>query len=214
MAKKSTPFSLEGFTKLPDGTYIKTKTVDQPRDIAKGITPKELIHNYKLTGTSIESQIETINSKGDWRVNPQLRIITLTLFGIPMPKQSVRATKSGHFFQPQITVDRKKDYQRQIREQLPADFVMFETIAHLTKFHCIFPPLKAFHKIKGRMDAIRNGEIFYKTSKPDLIDNLKKLAFDSMSGIVTKDDSLIVTENDTAKYYGIGGCIIITLKGY
>jgi Holliday junction resolvase RusA-like endonuclease len=78
----------------------------------------------------------------------------------------------------------------------------------------MYPPLKAFHKEKGKMEAIRNGEIFYKNTKPDLIDNLKKLVFDSMAGIVLKDDSIIVTENDTAKYYGVGGCIIITLEGY
>ena len=63
------------------------------------------------------------------------------------------------------------------------------------------------------MDAIRNGEIFYKNTKPDLPDNLKKLVNDAMSGLVYEDDSLIVTENDTAKYYGIGGCIIIELEG-
>ena len=194
---KGQQFNLDGFTKLADGTYIKTKTVLQPREVEYKKKMSTHRENIVVEGSAIG-----------------FKTITLTLFGVPMPKQSVRATKSGHFFQPQITVDRKKDYQKQIREQMPPDFVMFDTEVHLTKFHCIFPPLKAFHKIKGRMDALRNGEIFYKNTKPDLIDNLKKLVFDSMSGIVCKDDSIIVTENDTAKYYGLGGCIIITLKGY
>lgn len=148
-----------------------------------------------------------------------VRKISIKLFGIPMPKQSVRQgvnIKTGQkmFFPDTKTIGRKEDYIRQIQKQLPTDFKMFEHEVHLKKFHCIFPPLKAFHKIKGRMEAIRAGKIFYKNTKPDLIDNLKKLAFDSMSGIVLKDDSIIVTENDTAKYYGEGGCIIIELEGY
>lgn len=140
--------------------------------------------------------------------------LSLKLFGIPMAKQSVRSTKTGHHYQPKDTVDRKENYINQIIEQLPKGFVPFEKEIHVTKFHCIYPPLKAFHKIKGRMDAIRDGKVFYKNTQPDLIDNLKKLVFDSMANIVFKNDGLIVTENNTAKYYGIGGAIIIEMEGY
>lgn len=196
-----------GMVKDANGYYRKEKTVPQPRDI-----------EYKdKNGNVILKAKEFLPFEGfDAKrfTQDKFRTITLTLFGVPMPKQSVRSTKSGHHYQPQKTVDRKKDYQGQIKQQLPEGFIRFETEVHLTKFHCIFPPLKSFQKIKGRMDALRNGEIFYKNTKPDLVDNLKKLVFDSMSGIVCKDDSIVVTENDTAKYYGVGGCIIIELKGY
>lgn len=173
-----------GLVKNADNTYSKAKTVLHPREIFK---PKEVsISNF--------------------------RYLKLTLFGVPMAKQSVR-TSNGHFWQPIETVQRKADYVKQIQEQLPKDFIRFENEVHITKFHCIFPPLKAFHKEKGKMDAIRNGEIFYKNTKPDLIDNLKKLCFDSM-GDILKNDSIIVTENNTAKYYGVGGCIILEMRGF
>jgi Holliday junction resolvase RusA-like endonuclease len=142
-----------------------------------------------------------------------VRKISLTLFGIPMPKQSVRSAK-GHFWQPAKMVERTKDYIRQISEQLPADFKMFEHEVHITKMHFVYPPLKAFHKIKGRMDEIRAGEIFYKNTRPDLPDNMKKLCLDSMTGLVYKDDGLIVSEDNVKKYYGTGGCIIIEMEGY
>ena len=207
-----------GLVKDDNGDYRKAKTVKQPREKYLPMTdckvPTSLSFSrktHKVTGSAMADV--KLDKDGYFRV-VQFRTIKLTLFGEPMPKQSVRANKDGHFYQPQKQVDRKKDYQKQIMEQLPVGFRMFTTEVHITKFHCIFQPLKKFHKIKGRMDALRNGEIFYKNTKPDLIDNLKKLVFDSMSGIVCKDDSIIVTENDTAKYYGMGGCVIITLKGY
>jgi len=189
-----------GLKQNSDGSYSKVKTVLQPRDM----TLDKIIKIYRQTGNFYLDSTPSTSL---------FRTLKLTLFGIPMPKQSVRATKSGHYYQPKETVDRKNDYIKQIKEQLPEGFIPFEHEVHVRKFHCIFPPLKAFHKIKGRMEAIRNGEIFYKNTKPDLIDNLKKLVFDSM-GDVIKNDSIIVTENDTAKYYGVGGCIIIELEGY
>jgi len=99
----------------------------------------------------------------------------------------------------------------QIKEQLPKDFVPFSEIVFVTKLHFVFSPLKAFHKTKGKMDAIRNGEIFYKTTKPD-IDNLSKMALDSIKDIVMVDDNLIVGISDMKKYYGVSGCIIIEVK--
>lgn len=173
----------------------------------KGSALKKNVYEEKINPTPTlrtESRIE----------NSKFRTIKLNLFGIPMPKQSVRSTKSGHFFQPKEKKDRMNDYIEQILNQRPKDFKPFEHEVHVTRFHCIYPPLKSFHKIKGRMDAIRNGEIFYKNTQPDLIDNLKKLVFDSMADIILKNDGLVVTENDTAKYYGLGGCIIIEMKGY
>ncbi len=218
MAKTTQQFDLSRFKQNPDGSFSKIST-PQPRESSWIKTQEnKLLLNIKKDNSKIEDIIwsktlstERIIKVAGEAINP-IHKITLTLFGIPLPKQSVRSS-NGHFWQPQKTVDRKKDYQRQIKEQLPKDFVKFTTEVHLRKFHCIFPPLKGFHKIKGRMDAIRNGEIFYKNTKPDLIDNLKKLCFDSLEDVIS-NDSIIVTENNTAKYYGIGGCIIIELSGY
>lgn len=221
-----TGFDLNNFTKNEDGTFSKKKTQLQPRDIVESEFKKTLLYktnNFakQINKTIAEKELElwdgiTVHHNKDF---PQT--LTLKLFGIPMPKQSVRSTKTGHHFQPKKTVDRKKDYIRQIKEQLPKDFIPFIHEVHVRKFHCIYPPLKAFHKNKGKMEAIRNGEIFYKNTQPDLMDNLKKLVFDCLGKdkktgvpLVLGNDGIVVTENDTAKYYGIGGAIIIELEGY
>ena len=146
-----------------------------------------------------------------------LRKVTLNLFGEPMPKQSVRSFIQGgaiKHYQPKETIDRTNEYIKTIKFQLPKDFVMFEQRVHVRKMHFVFKPLKAFHKIKGRMKAINEGEIIYKETRPDLPDNLKKLVNDAMSGLVYKDDGIIVSEDNVKKYYGEGGMIIIELEGY
>ena len=108
--------------------------------------------------------------------------------------------------------EREKDYKRQLIVQLPPGFKMFENEVHVRKFHVLFKPLKSHRK--WEMEIINSGGKLYHTKRPDLIDNLKKLVFDAMSGIVNKDDGLVCTENDTAKYYSTGGAILIELEGY
>lgn len=204
-----------GVVLLPDGSYGKPRK-EHPSKAKKETEFVKLIMSGSKDYKGEEGLLAYIK-KNDSPV--VMRKITLNLFGIPMPKQSVRSSyneslKSIRHYQPKEMEDRVKDYRRQIRTQLPKDFVMFSNAVHVRKMHFVFPPLKAFHKQKGKMDAIRNGEIFYKETKPDLPDNLKKLPNDSMSGLVWSDDSIVVTETDTAKYYGLGGLIIIELEGY
>lgn len=144
-----------------------------------------------------------------------LRTISLKLFGEPMPKQSVRSFIRGKnimHYQPQEKVDRTNDYIRQVRAQIPVDWTPFETRVHVTKFHCIYSPLKSFSK--AVMNRIEAGEMIYKETQPDLIDNLKKLVFDSMAGIVYKNDGMVVSEDNVKKYYGTGGMILIELSGF
>lgn len=197
-----------GMVRNEDGSYSKAKSKPQPRELEKA----KVISNGNVNVSNVKRDLFLEYS----HFNDDYKAITLTLFGDPMPKQSVRSfVKNGKImhYQPKEMSDRTKDYIRQIKEQLPKDFVPFSEIVFVTKMHFIFPPLKAFHKVKGKMDAIRNGEIFYKTTKPDLPDNLKKLVNDSMSGLVFVDDCLIAGEDNIRKYYGVGGCIIIELKG-
>lgn len=148
---------------------------------------------------------------------PNQRSITLTLFGIPMPKQSVRQGRNKHtggviFFQPTEMLHRIKDYQDQIKKQLPEGFTMFEKEVRIVKMHFVFPPLKEFSKNKGKMERLHNGELFNKTTKPDL-DNLSKIVFDCMNEVIYKDDSLIYSIDGVRKYYGTGGMIVLTLEG-
>lgn len=196
-----------GLVRSEDGSYSKAKSKPQPRELEKA----KVISNGNVNVSNVKRDLFLEYS----HFNDDYKTITLTLFGDPMPKQSVRSfVKNGKImhYQPKEMSDRTKDYIRQIKEQLPKDFVPFSEIVFVTKMHFIFPPLKAFHKVKGKMDAIRNGEIFYKTTKPD-IDNLSKMALDSIKDIVMVDDNLIVGISDMKKYYGVGGCIIIELKG-
>jgi len=190
---------LNGMEQNADGTFSKKKTVPQPRELWEPIQQP------------IRAGIKFYPNESDFRT------ITLNLFGEPMAKQSVRSAinkESGRVFhfQPQKYADRMKDYHRQIKEQLPPDFKPFTKEVHITKMHFVFQPLKAFHKVKGRMDALRAGEVLYKTTKPDC-DNLFKLTWDSLSDVVFIDDALICSMNDVKKIYGTGGMIVIELKG-
>ena len=194
MAKKNiyTEESLRalGLVRGKDGTYSRPKTVQQPREIKK----------------FEKDHIDTI------KPNEEFRRISLVLLGEPMPKQSVRSTKTGHHFQPKKHVDRAKDYKRQIANQLPPDFIPFSQEVHITKYHFVYAPLKAFQKQKGVMEKIRNGEMVMKLTAGDL-DNLIKPVNDSMNELVFKDDAIVHSIDGLKKYYGMGGCVIIELCG-
>ena len=179
-----------GLIKLPNGQYSKAKSVQQPREIKK--FEKDHIDDIKP--------------------NEEFRRISLVLLGEPMPKQSVRSTKTGHHFQPKKHVDRAKDYKRQIANQLPPDFIPFSQEVHITKYHFVYAPLKAFQKQKGVMEKIRNGEMVMKLTAGDL-DNLIKPVNDSMNDLVFKDDAIVHSIDGLKKYYGMGGCVIIELCG-
>ena len=131
-----------------------------------------------------------------------------------MPKQSVRAmVRDGNtfYYQPSEMVKRLKNYQMQIRPQLPKGFKMFEKAVHITKCHIIFSPPKS--TTKKKLKKIQDGIRMYKTTKPDLPDNCQKLALDALTGLVYKDDALIYAEDNLRKYFGFEPMIIIELKG-
>lgn len=181
-----------GLTQNPDGTYSKKQ------------------HQETVKKEKIETKPEDI-------IQPKgYRSIEIVLRGIPMPKQSVRQGKNklGQtvFYQPKEMKMRVLDYQMQIKQQLPKGWQMFKNLVHVRSAHYIFPALKGFSK--GIMNDINQGKFIWKTTKPDIIDNLKKLPFDAMSGIVYKDDSIIVSENDIRKVYGAAPYIIIKLEGF
>lgn len=217
-----------GVVLLPDGTYGKPRKEHPSNAVKQPIYATPITPARTVTLPLIQGTIPFASTDKVLIDSIVIRKITLTLFGIPMPKQSVRGHANGSYkmsktdkkiynvlyYQPKEFAERVKDYQTQIRKQLPAEFKIFENEVHVTKWHFVYPPLKAFQKIKGRMDDLRNGKIFYKNTRADLIDNIKKLVADSMTGLVYKDDGLIVTENNTAKYYGTGGMIIIEMEGY
>ncbi len=114
-------------------------------------------------------------------------------------------------YQDTHTEKRKEFYRMAIRPQLPKGFTVFTEEVHIVKADFIFAPLASFPKWKK--EAISKGEIVYKTTRPDLPDNLKKLAYDAISGVIWQDDGLICSENNIRKIYGATPCIKITIRG-
>jgi Holliday junction resolvase RusA-like endonuclease len=141
-----------------------------------------------------------------------MREITLALKGQPMAKQSVRGSKKG-YYQPAKYKARTNSYILQIKSQLPNNFVMFTKIVHVEFLQIMFEPLSQHKKTKYIMELFKGGGTIDKTTNPDVMDNLNKLLFDSMSGIVYKDDGLICRANNISKVYGLQGQIVIKLKG-
>lgn len=194
-----------GLVKNSLGQWQRPKTVPQPREI-------DLVKI--IQAPSVKAVKKIINSAFEKEPlpEPEYHSIRLVLKGEPMPKQSVRSTKSGHHFQPKKYVDREKDYRKQIADQLPKGFVMFTQEVKITKLHFVYAPLKKFQKMKGYMDKIHSGELIPKVTAGDC-DNLMKLCNDSLSELVFKDDALIYHYSNMGKYYGTAGYIEIELTG-
>lgn len=201
-----------GLQRNTDGSYSKAKSVQQPREVLS--LKKRQNISYGAIELVVKESYKTFEKDHIDAIKPneEFRRISLVLLGEPMPKQSVRSTKTGHHFQPKKHVDRAKDYKRQIANQLPTDFIPFSQEVHITKYHFVYAPLKAFQKQKGVMEKIRNGEMVMKLTAGDL-DNLLKPVNDSMNDLVFKDDAIVHSIDGLKKYYGIGGCVIIEMIG-
>lgn len=132
-------------------------------------------------------------------------VITFNILGIPKPKQSARfsAFSSGgktfvRSYQSSDVKQNERNIQLDIKRKLPKDFVPYDGPLYINVTF-IFPPLKSFKKKQREM--IEKGEVIYKTTKPDLTDNLMKGLCDAMNGIVWIDDALIARVS-SVKIYG------------
>lgn len=133
--------------------------------------------------------------------------IKLKILGIPQPKQSARfAIRKGNGgknflqkYQTKEVVQNERNIAFDVKSQLPKGFIPFDS-ALKVKVLFVFPPLKNFTKTK--LNALYNGETIYKTTKPDLTDNLMKGTMDAMNGIVFTDDS-VIAEVESKKIYGL-----------
>ncbi len=131
----------------------------------------------------------------------------------PKAIQSARFCKRGKFikvYQPKANIDWKNYIKEQAKLQLPLGFKLITRAIVITKCHFVFSVLKSMPKYK--IKQIKDGEIIYKTTKPDLTDNLFKGLIDALSGTVYKDDALIVKTNNSAKYYGIEAKIELNIE--
>lgn len=125
----------------------------------------------------------------------------------PVPKQSARFSvikgKNGqhflHKYQKKEVKDNERNLRAIIKAQLPLDFALLtEAIGIRVLF--VYAPLKSFKK--AQIEALKNGGIIYKATRPDLTDNLMKGLCDAMSGLVYIDDALICTV-ESKKIFGL-----------
>lgn len=114
-----------------------------------------------------------------------------------VPHQSVRVTRRGFTYQPKKIKDYKQTIQKMVREQLPDHFCIIQKGKEIAinKLHYIFEYPKSFSKVKQK-------NIIFKTTKPDLHDNLNKAFFDALEGVVWEQDQNICLMNDVRKIYG------------
>lgn len=107
----------------------------------------------------------------------------------------------------------KKSYQNTFKAIMNVKGIkMFEEECHILQLHFRFKFLKG-HSEKFKRKAMLGDPCCFKTTKPDMPDNLKKLVLDSMSGIVFKDDGLICSEQEVLKYYGLNPGTYIKIAG-
>lgn len=126
----------------------------------------------------------------------------------PKAIQSFKIKKMGDYvtkYQPKSNIKWKEQIKFLTYKQLPENFVILDCELIVTKLIFIFKlPANA---PKYLITKIKNGDIVYKNTKPD-IDNLQKGFFDALQGIVYKNDSRIVSMRNIKKIYGIDYGII------
>ena len=133
-------------------------------------------------------------------------MIEFKILGIPSPKQSARfyAKNFGgktmiKSYQKKEVVEKERNIAFDVKSQLPEGFIPYDCPL-LFEVLFVFPILSSMKKAVRQ--AIEEGEIVYKPTKPDLQDNLMKILADSMNGIVFVDDSRICKVS-SQKIYGL-----------
>jgi Holliday junction resolvase RusA-like endonuclease len=132
-------------------------------------------------------------------------VLNLVCKGIPSAKQSfrfsVRQSKEGKTFVQKYQSAKVKNnaynMQWDIKDQIPKDFKLW-TGPIIVQIQYIFPITSGF--TKSKLEQLRVGKRFCKTTKPDL-DNLDKAVFDAMQGLLFVNDSQICSRY-SEKIYG------------
>ena len=121
----------------------------------------------------------------------------------PKAVQSFRFTKAGIRYQPKEIKDWKNSIRLQAKNQIGRGFNLLTDEVKI-KVDFVFKLPKKYPQYK--YNAIAGGEIHYKTTKPDLTDNLMKGFIDSLSGIIWEADQQIC-EVESRKIYGVQSSI-------
>ena len=125
-----------------------------------------------------------------------------------MAHQSVRATRQGRIYQPKKLADYKEAIRQAVQEQLPDGFLCIkaDTEIHIKKLHYCYEFPKSFSKKRKEATTFQ-----YKTTKPDLQDNLNKPLFDALEGLVWERDQNVVSIQNMRKIYWPENLIKITI---
>lgn len=138
--------------------------------------------------------------------------LSLFIPGEPVPKQSARfrvvkfwnKTKRDYVYtvssyQTKEVKAAESRIKQLVVQQLPHGFELMVGPLAVTKLIYCFPPLLTMKK--ADKEAIERGYVILKHTKPDASDNLAKLIFDAMEGIVYKNDSQISHMSAVWKVY-------------
>ncbi len=122
--------------------------------------------------------------------------LSFDIYVKPLAHQSFRIGRNGIRYKPKKIVDYQRNIKVLILEQLPKDFDIITSGSEIkvNYIEYIYSYPKSFSK-KKRVKT-------FKTTKPDLQDNLNKAFFDSLEGLVYEQDQNIVEINRMSKFYG------------
>lgn len=139
-------------------------------------------------------------------------IMKFTILGEPMASQSFKYTFTGKKYKPKKTKDYENNIRGQIINNLPTGFEPIRGAVEIKNIVYVFPILKNFPKWK--INLIKSGVEVYKTTKPDLTDNLQKALIDAMKEILFTDDSIICKIGGMKKIYGFKPRIEIEIEEF
>lgn len=142
--------------------------------------------------------------------------ISLVIKGTPLSKQSTRIGKrkgkTVAYTAAKYTAAKRSNIL-QVKAQLPKGWQLLEGAVIVERLVFVLPATTAHLASKDRVKALQAGAVFAHTKRPDLPDNLPKLLFDSLSGLVFKDDALIWGIEHSCKVYGLDPRVEITIRG-
>ena len=119
----------------------------------------------------------------------------------PKAIQSCRFSRGRAYQKPDVT-RWKRSIENIAIAQLPAGFEMMRGAVRIKRAVFVFSKsLKGFKK--AEKEHLERGGYIYKTTKPDVTDNLFKGLIDALSGIVYEADQLICHNADTKKLWGL-----------
>ena len=145
-------------------------------------------------------------------------ILSFDIPGEPRAKQSasfrIAKDREGKQFvcsyQKKAVKDYEDNLQWHIMNQLPEGFRVSEEGVRVVSLTYVFTAPKSMRKCDR--DIIYYGGFVAKTTKPDLQDNLNKMLFDAMQGLIFKNDSQVFEMVNVKKVYGNKPCTLVTLE--